>query len=99
MDTGQCLDRVRTNAFAGVLLVRPYGSERDPSRFFSALRNADPALLIIDDKCLCRPDCDGTSVLPLADITLFSTGHAKFADLGDGGFAHLRAALTYRREQ
>lgn len=97
MDTQQCLELVRTNAFGGVLFARPYGSERDPSRFFSALRAVQPELVIIDDKCLCRPDCDGTSVLPLADVTLFSTGRAKFVDLGDGGFGHIRAGLAYRR--
>jgi len=97
MDAARCLERVRTGLYAGVLFSRPYGSERDPSGWFSELRQADPGLLIIDDKCLCRPDCDGTSIASFADITLFSTGYAKFADLGGGGFAHIREDLPYRQ--
>ena len=96
MDAGQCLERVRDGAYAGVLFVRPYGSERDPSAFFAGLRSADANLVIIDDKCLCRPDCDGGSISRFADVTLFSTGYAKFADVGEGGFAHLRDDLAYR---
>ncbi len=96
IDATQCLERARTHAYAGILFVRPYGSERDPSAFFAELRDADPNFLIIDDKCLCPPDCDGTSISPSADVTLFSTGYAKFVDLGEGGFAHLRNGLAYR---
>ncbi len=95
MDSAQCLERVRMRAYAGILNVRPYGSERDPSAFFAGLREADPGLLIIDDKCLCPPDVDGASISALADVTLFSTGYAKYADLGEGGFAHLRDGLAY----
>lgn len=96
MDAAQGLEAVRTHAYAGILFVRPYGSERDPSAFFAELRTADPDLLIVDDKCLCRPDCDAASISNFADLTLFSTGYAKFADIGEGGFAHLRAGLSYR---
>jgi hypothetical protein len=96
VDAEQCLEQMHTRAYAGLLFVRPYGSERDPSAFFAAARAADPELLIIDDKCLCPPDCDGASLSRAADVTLFSTGYGKFADIGGGGFAHLREGLSYR---
>ena len=96
IDAARCLERLGTNAFAGVLFVRPYGSERDPSEFFSELRAAQTDLTIIDDKCLCRPDCQGEFISPLSDVTLFSTGAAKFADVDGGGFAHLSKRVAYR---
>jgi hypothetical protein len=86
----------RPRAHAGVLFVRPYGSERDPTSFFAELKSLQSDLLVIDDKCLCRPDWDGTSASPLADVTLFSTGPAKHVDLGGGGFAHLIDGVAYR---
>ena len=95
MDSAQCVERIRTNAFAGLLFVRPYGSERDPSELFAALRTAQPDLLIIDDRCLCRPDVKGSTLSPAADVSLFSTGYAKFADIGEGGFAFLRDRVAY----
>lgn len=100
IDQTECLARVGANPkrYGGLLFARPYGSERRPDQFFAALRAAQPDLLIIDDKCLCAPDCDGLTVCALADVTLFSTGHAKYADLNGGGFAHLTDANPYRSE-
>lgn len=87
IDTVACLDRLPAG---GLLFVRPYGRERDVDPFFRALKEAQPDLLLIDDKCLCRPDCEGLGISPWADATLFSTGYAKHVDLGYGGFAHLK---------
>ena len=100
IDRRQCAERLRRRdgGYAGLLFARPYGSERDPTPFFATLKAAQPDLLVIDDKCLCRPDCDGASVSPFADVTLFSTGYAKYVDAGGGGFAHLGSAVAYRRE-
>jgi dTDP-4-amino-4,6-dideoxygalactose transaminase len=95
MDAPQTIERIRTNAFAGVLFVRPYGSERDPSALFTALHDVQPELLIIDDRCLCRPDVEGNTLSSSADVSLFSTGYAKFADLGEGGFAFLRDGVAF----
>lgn len=99
IDAEQCVARIHTHTFAGVLFVRPYGSERDASQLFSRLRDAQPDLVIIDDKCLCRPDPDNESPSPLADLTLFSTGPKKFVDIGGGGFAHLGERVVYRRAE
>jgi hypothetical protein len=97
MDVNACLRKLHQSRYAGVLFVRPYGSERDPTASFNALRSAQPDLLIVDDKCLCRPDPDGERISPAADVTLFSTGYAKHTDLGSGGFAHVRETIGYRR--
>lgn len=99
MNVERCLAWARASSAAGVLYVRTYGTEIDPTPLFAALREVREDLLLIDDKCLCRPDCDGASVSPLADMTLFSTGHGKYVDLAHGGFAHLRSRVAYRRQQ
>jgi hypothetical protein len=97
IDRDETLRRVRAGNRGGVVFIRPYGSEADPTPFFAELKAAAPDLLVIDDKCLCRPDCDGESISPLADVTLFSSGRAKYADVGGGGFAHLIDAGPYDR--
>jgi hypothetical protein len=97
MDAERCLARAREEDVGGVLYVRTYGNEADPGPLFAALRGVRNDLLLIDDKCLCRPDVDGASTSPSADVTLFSTGRVKYADLGHGGFAHLRDGVAYRR--
>ncbi len=99
MDPDACLDRLRREPgrIGGGLFVRPYGSERDADPFFRQLKELQPDLLLIDDKCLCRPDCEGVKISPWADVTLFSTGQRKHVDLGYGGFAHIREGVPYRR--
>jgi hypothetical protein len=93
-----CLQQLRTRpgGYAGLLFVRPYGNERDPTPFFGALKEIQRDLLIIDDKCLCRPDPKGEFLSAAAGVTLFSTGRAKYADIDGGGFAHLGDSVPYR---
>lgn len=100
IDTDQCLVRLRAEPqrYAGIIYVRTYGSERDPALFFDELRGIRSDLFIIDDKCLCRPDWSGEHQSPAADVTLFSTGHAKYVDLDGSGFAHVRHGTAYRRQ-
>ncbi len=81
---------------AGVVYVRTYGAELDAGPLFSRLRTLDPQLLIIDDRCLCRPVPDISELdRQGADAVLFSTGYAKQVDLGFGGFAHLDDRVPY----
>ncbi len=100
VDVDECIERSRKRAggYAGLIFVRPYGSESDPAPDFRRLKAAIPELFLIDDKCLCRPDCDGERITADADVTLFSTGYAKYADIGGGGFAHVRETIPYRRD-
>jgi hypothetical protein len=61
--------------------------------FFSTAKRLDPELLILDDRCLCIPDLE--PVHTEADVILYSTGYAKIAELGFGGYAFLRDDLEY----
>lgn len=102
MDRRRCLEVVaeRPEAWAGVIYVRPYGAEAaEVDGFFAALKALRSGLLVVDDRCLCPPDCDGERLAPDADVTLFSTGRTKPVDLGFGGFAHCRDEVAYRRRE
>jgi hypothetical protein len=100
MRRSRLLDLARgRERLGGVLFVRTYGAEQNEEPFFAELKSLDPGLLLVDDRCLCRPDCDGESLCPSADVTLYSTGRAKYVDLGFGGFAHLRPGVPYRRHE
>lgn len=100
VDSEQCVARLRAEPqrYAGIVYVRTYGTERDPTQFFDELRGMCSDLFIVDDKCLCRPDWGAEHPSPAASVTLFSTGHTKYVDLDGGGFAHLRDGVVYRRQ-
>ena len=99
-----CMDRrlvtarlSRQPSVAGILFVRTYGVERDLTETFVGWKRAAPGALIIDDRCLCRPECEPRD-LQGADAALFSTGYGKYVDLGFGGFAYLAAGVDYARK-
>lgn len=100
MDRDRCLDLLQEGAqpYAGLLFVRTYGADGDEDDFFLSLKQAQPDLIIIDDKCLGRPDPDGINLSRMADVTLFSTGHAKYVDLDYGGFAFVEQRVKYQRQ-
>lgn len=101
IDEARCLERIAGDpgSVAGLLFVRTYGALGDAAPFFRAAKELSPDLLVIDDRCLCRPDPEGASRTPGADVTLWSTGYAKHVDVGFGGFAHLRDGVPYRRSE
>src|SRR5690606_9494978 len=79
---------------AGIIYVRTYGAISDSEAFFSEVREALPHALIVDDRCLCEPDF--SAEFPLnADVALYSTGYAKFVDIGFGGVGVLREGVPY----
>lgn len=84
--------------YAGVLYVRTYGVERTVEPFFQSLKKIDSELLIVDDRCLCVPDFDSCAEGG-ADLLLYSTGYAKYVDVGFGGFAHFNERVEYRRTE
>lgn len=97
LDEARCLARIARGGVSGLLFVRAYGALGDAAPFFQAARELAPDLLVIDDRCLCRPDPDGGNLAPGAGATLWSTGYAKHVDVGFGGFAQLAPGVPYRR--
>lgn len=93
MDLNQAGEKITRGGFGGLLFAHPYGAESTPLEFFSQIKSLDPNLLILDDRCLCVPDLE--PIHTAADVILYSTGYAKIAELGFGGFAFLRDELEY----
>ena len=88
--------RVPADPPAGIVYVRTYGAIFDATELFAGIKATDSAALIIDDRCLAMPDCR-ESLAAFVDIALYSTGYAKSADLGFGGFGVMRDGVRYER--
>lgn len=94
MDLAAAAERLRQDDFGGLLYAHTYGEPSTPFDFFAAVKAEYPALLLIDDRCLCAPDLEPERRNP-ADVLLYSSGYAKVVDLGFGGYAFLRDDLPY----
>jgi hypothetical protein len=81
---------------SGLVYVRTYGAiEAEAASIFSTLRSINPQALLIDDRCACPPSFEKSSLLDGADAVLYSTGYAKYADIGFGGYAFLDEGVSY----
>ncbi len=86
-DENLCLDIKKTikllnsdKSIRGVLINHTYGIEYDFSENVESIKNWD--VFVIEDKCLCRPVFVANYNV---DLTLFSTGYAKFVELNYAG--------------
>lgn len=96
IDEQTCLSLAKAGLFQGLVFVHTYGTEYDPQPFFRQLKVHEQAFHIVDDKCLCAPSFSIPKTE--ADLTLFSTGYAKYVDLGGGGFGFLKEGLDLSME-
>jgi len=96
MDLEQVENRLRARkpVYGGLLYAHSYGEPSTPGEFFHELKKFNPALLIIDDRCLCVPELQ-FEIQTSVDVTLFSTGYSKIVDLGYGGYAFLQEHVAY----
>lgn len=79
----QTLQHLETGNYAGVLYVHTYGVEDTPHDFFRQIKNINPDIFIVDDRCLCLPQLQMNDTI--ADLILFSTGAKKQVNLNRGG--------------
>lgn len=96
MDFDPVLSRLRsaTKDYAGLLFVRTYGHCGDFEPFFLDVKQIDPCLRVIDDRCQGRPCFIHSG--GVADLELYSTGYAKLAELGWGGWGLLLNDMEYQ---
>lgn len=76
-----------------LIFVHTYGIEYEFTAFFQQLREVNPDLIIVDDKCLCLPDLDVKD--SAADLVLYSTGEKKMVNLGGGAIGYLADQWEY----
>lgn len=84
--------------YGGLLYAHTYGEPSTPRDFFQHTRQRDDSLLLIDDRCLCPPQMPGEADAA-AHVSLYSTGYAKFVDLGFGGCAFIAEEVSYREHR
>ena len=92
-----CVDQERVMRIAKdvqmLLFVHTYGVEDDFYEFFCKVKEVNPNIIIVDDKCLCMPDLyvDETP----ADLVLYSTGAKKMVNLGGGSIGYVADQWKY----
>ena len=79
----------------GLLYAYTYGIQYPIDSFFNTLKKINNNFIIIEDKCLCVPSFKIEDTSEYADITIYSTGYAKFLDLGYGGFGICNDNIKY----
>jgi dTDP-4-amino-4,6-dideoxygalactose transaminase len=95
MDFEQVEAQAGKRKIGGLLYAHPYGEVYTPNDFFLSLKDLNPDILIVDDRCLCIPETTPNESTA-ADVTLFSTGNAKIAELNYGGYAFLKPHIAYQ---
>lgn len=78
---------------AMLLFVHTYGVEDEYHEFFVQVKEANPNIIIVDDKCLCFPDLNVDDAP--ADLVLYSTGAKKMVELGGGGIGYVADQWEY----
>ena len=78
---------------AMLLFVHTYGVEDEYHEFFAQVREVNPNIIIVDDKCLCLPSLDTTETP--ADLVLYSTGAKKMVNLGGGAIGYIADQWEY----
>lgn len=93
MDLDQAGALIESREFGGLLYAHTYGDESTPEVFFQLAKTINSTLIIVDDRCLCIPGFERST---LADLVLYSTGYAKIVELEFGGYALINDAVKYR---
>lgn len=93
-----CLDEEQSMRYvstASVLFfVHTYGIELDTIKFFKKVKQCNPNIIIVDDKCLCLPQFEIDE--DNADLVLYSFGPKKQVNLGGGGFGFVMDKWEYK---
>ncbi len=79
------LDKIARNPthYSGFIDNFTYGVQTERSEFYQEVNTLAPELFIIEDRCSNTPFFEFSGN---ADLTLYSTGYAKQADIGFGGY-------------
>lgn len=80
--------------YTGLFYVRTYGYMQDMTQPFSKLKHENEEFLIIDDRCLSRPELSPD--MQNSDVVIFSTGEKKYLDIGGGGYGYIAKTITYK---
>jgi len=90
--------KIQDNKNYGLLFVRYLGNMLNVENEFKLLKEKND-IFIIDDRCATIPTFEEKKYSSYADVTLFSTGYAKYVELGYGGYAFINSnIITYKKK-
>jgi len=81
------------NVYCEIHYVSTYGESTNNEKLFQETKNINSKLLIIDDRCLQKPEF--TIFNTKADLILYSTGYSKYVDINWGGYAFLSDDISF----
>lgn len=96
MDLKAVSEAIKDPDCKGLLFIHTYGFDYSVEQFFSEIKSKRNDVKIIEDKCLSTPSFEAEAVSKHADLTVFSTGYAKYADIGRGGYGIIKKSSSYR---
>lgn len=85
MSQEQAKEKIASGKYGGLVFIHAYGKRFNNSAFYQELKEYNPDVYIIDDRCLCPPELTGEQP-DNTDLVLYSTGYAKYVELLLGGF-------------
>ena len=97
MNLNSVIDKIKTHKYSGIIFVHAYGKIIDTEKYYTNIKSIDPNLLIIDDKCLCRPKLN-SKIENNIDLEIFSTGYAKYIELNYGGWGIINDKYNYKAQ-
>ena len=94
LDTAAALKLVQEASL--LIYVHTYGVESIPDVFYAEVKQCNPNLFIVDDRCLCIPELDAkTYEQSLADLVLYSLGPKKFVVMEHGAIGFVNSKCRY----
>lgn len=82
---------------SGILMVHTYGVEFGLENFYQHLRETNPNILIVDDRCLCMPSLEPDTYG--ADLVIYSMGDKKQINLHKGAIGYLAEIVAYTNHE
>lgn len=94
LDTAAALKLVQEASL--LIYVHTYGVESIPDVFYAEVKQCNPNLFIVDDRCLCIPELDAKTLeQSLADLVLYSLGPKKFVVMEHGAIGFVNSKCRY----
>lgn len=91
MSKNIAMEKIKSGKYAGMVFIHAYGKKFDNAPFYKEVKEMQPNFCVIDDRCLCQPElCD--EPIENIDLTLYSTGYAKYVELLFGGYGIVHCA-------
>lgn len=97
IDQNKVFERIQKGNISGILFAHTFGIELNTDEFFKKVKDLNPDIFIIDDRCLMIPTFDFNINVEYSDLILYSTGYVKYVDIDWGGYGFLKDSYKYEK--